>query len=370
MAFMFRINIPTFSDYSGKKTGPLVGLLCVLAVSGCSFIEDRTERYVNAPEAAPLELPESAEETRFSQLMPVRDVTSADAGRMYVGDLPEPPDMTSEILQENYVVEVVDDEIWLLVNDVPGRLWPAVNTYMNQQGLGVAYDNPQLGLLQSEIVNYSKRARALVGLSDEPANDEKLMAVQAKVAPGVRRKTTEIQFRSFSAGKTDVEQLVAWENRADRTAEQLETSRRLLTDLSDFLKSREDSKSYSRAALNIPVQPLVRLVTEGEVASIIAMDLDYGRSWGEVRRALDEAGIPVIDLNREEGYFFVDGRSESEKDPGWFSWFRNDSVPVHTHDLLLEAQGDTVVVTAEKAADYNGNTPPDALLNRLFEYLY
>ncbi len=370
MAFMFRINIPTFSDYSGKKSGPLVGLMFVLAASGCSSIEDRTERYVDAPEGTLLELPESADESRFSQIMPVREITSADAGRMYADELPEPPDMTSVILQENYVIEVVDDEIWLLVNDVPGRLWPAVNTYMNQQGLGVAYDNPQLGLLQSKIVNYSKRARTLLGLSDEPSGDEKLLAVQAKVAPGVRRKTTEIQFRTFNAGEKDVEQLVAWDDSVDRTAGQLETSRQLLTDLSTFLKSREDSKSYSRAALSMPVQPLVRLVSEDEIAKRIAMKLDYGRSWGEVRRALDEAGIPVIDLNREEGYFFVDGRSEAEKDPGWFSWFKDRPEPLHTHDLILEEQGGTVIVTASRAADYDSNTPPDALLNRLFEYLY
>ena len=38
--------------------------------------------------------------------------------------------MTSDILDENYLVEELDGQIWLLVNDVPGRLWPAVTSYM------------------------------------------------------------------------------------------------------------------------------------------------------------------------------------------------------------------------------------------------
>jgi outer membrane protein assembly factor BamC len=342
----------------------------VLTAAGCGVIDDRTERYVDAPEGTPIQLPESADESRFSQRMPIRTVTAADAGRMYAGKLPEPPDMTAEILDENYVIEVVDNEIWLLVNDVPGRLWPAVTAYMNQQGLGVAYENPQLGLLQSELVNYSKRARNLLGLPDSPDGDESLLAVQAKVAPGVRRKTSEIQLRSFNAGDGDLEQLVPWDKNTSRTAQQLEISRKLLTDLSAFLKEREDSKSYSRAALSMPVEPLVKLVSENEVAQRIEMKLDYGRSWSEVRRALEEAGKPVIDLNREEGYFFVDDRSVEERDSRWFSWFSDAPEPVHTHDVTLGQQDGKIVVTASRAADYSGNDRSAAILSELFEYLY
>lgn len=366
MAFTLRTEVPT----PGRILGPMAGLMLVLTAAGCGVIEDRTERYVDAPEGTPIELPESADKSRFNQLMPVRQISTADSGRMYAGELPEPPDMTSEILQENYVIEVVDDEIWLLVNDVPGRLWPAVTTYMNQQGLGVAYENPQLGVLQSELVNYSKRARNLLGLADNPEGEEDMLAVQAKVSPGVRRKTTEIQFRSFSPGDGEVDQLVTWNENVTRSAQQLETSRQLLTDLSDFLKAREDSKSYSRAALAMPVEPLVRLVSEGEVAQRIEMKLDYGRSWGEVRRAIEEAGFPVMDLNREEGYFFVDGRSESDKDPGWFSWFSDEPEPIRTIDLMLEQQGEQVVLTAARAPDYSGDDRSAAVLAELFDYLY
>lgn len=366
MAFTLRTEVPAPTGL----IGPLLGLMFVLTASGCGIIEDRSERYVDAPEGEPLELPESADEGRFGQRMPIRDVTAADAGRMFVGDLPEPPDMTSEILQENYLIEVVDNEIWLLVNDVPGRLWPAVTSYMNQSGLGVAYENPQLGLLQSELVNYSKRARTLLGLPESPGGDEALTAVQAKVAPGVRRKTTEIQLRPFRAGDVNVEQLIAWNNSADRTAQQLEASRQLLSDLSDFLKQREDSKSYSRAALGMAVEPLVRLISEDDVAQRIEMKLDYGRSWGEVRRALDESGLAIIDLNREEGYFFLDARTSLEKEPGWFSWFSDAPQPVHTTDLTLAEQDGRVVVTASRAEDYSGDDRSAALLSELFEYLY
>ena len=79
------------------------GLLLLAAASGCSLVEDRSERYVNATEGKPLELPETADDSRFSQTMPIRDVQPADASKMYPSDMPRPPDMTSDILDENCV---------------------------------------------------------------------------------------------------------------------------------------------------------------------------------------------------------------------------------------------------------------------------
>ncbi len=370
MAFRFRTETPS----SLFNIGPLRGLMFVLALPlvapGCSLLEDRSERYVDAPEGKPLELPETADKSRFNQVMPVREALAADAGKMYQGELPEPPDMTAEILEENYVVEEFDGEIWLLVNDVPGRLWPAVTAFMNEQGLGVAYENPQLGLLQSELVNYSMRARELVGLNNDSSADEEKIAVQARVAPGVRRKTTEIQFRPFEATSGDADQLVAWDDSDIRTPEQLDTSRKLLEELGSFLKAREDSKSYSQAALGMSSDPLVRLESRNEVAEKIVMKLDYGRAWGELNRALKEAEIPVTDLNRAEGYFFVDFRTKDEREPGWFSWFSEPAKPIHTFTLNVREQGDTVVVEASRAQGYSGDDRSSALLTRLFEDLY
>lgn len=365
MAFRFR----TENTKSAHFIRPLSGLMLVLAISGCSFIEDRSERYVDEPEGEPLELPETADEGKFAPVMPIREISAADSGRMYRDSIPNPPDMTSDILDQNYVVEELDEQVWLLVNDVPGRLWPAVTAYMNEKGLGVAYDNPQLGLIQSELVNFSKQARELLELPDNPDGQEARIVVQARIAPGVRRKTTEIQFRTFEV-ENDPDELLAWSTQDRRSPEQLSTSKRLLNDLADHLRNREDSKSYSRAALGMVSEPLVRLVSENETPRQIVMTLDYGRAWAEVRRSLDEAGIPVVDLNREEGYFFVDFRPESERESGWFSWFADDPEPEHTFDVELENTGGEIVVTVNRAEDYSGDDRSAELLSELFEYLY
>ncbi|RBW49763.1 outer membrane protein assembly factor BamC [Marinobacter sp. F3R11] len=360
------------------------GLLLAVATSGCSLVEDRSGRYVNATEGDELILPETADSSNFTQIMPIRKIDAADAGKIQSSDIPRPPDMTSEILEENYVVEELDGRTWLLVNDVPGRIWPAATAYMNERGLGVAYDNPQLGLLQSEVANFSMRARELLELSNEPAavnGSEAKALLQVRIAPGVRRKTTEIQVRKLTSEGNRAEDgsddtgvwptgLIPWSGANDSSTGDLELQKRLLADLGSFLKAREESKSFSRAASGMAARPLVKLVSENDIAKAIEMDLDYGRSWAEVNRALVESDIAIVDLNRSEGWFFVDFRTADERDPGWFSWFSDKEKPRHTHTVNLAEQDGQVHVTAEVVENYSGDRGSEDLLKQLFDYLY
>lgn len=360
----------------GTRSTPLfypkalvTGLLLMATLSGCSLIEDRSERYVSAEEGKPLELPASAEKSRFSQVMPIRDVAVADASKMYPSDIPSPPDMTSEILEENYVIEELDGRAWLLVNDVPGRIWPAANAYMADRGLGVDYDSPQLGLLQSELLNFSKRARQLGGLPDQAGVDEQRVVLQMRMAPGVRRKTTEIQVRKVTVDGQP-EELVSWSGVSNPSPEALALQKRLLNDLGDFLKAREENKSFSRAASGMVSDPLVKLVSEGDEAVAIRMSLDFGRSWAEVSRALSDASVAVVDLNRSEGWFYVDFRTEDERDSGWFDWFSDEDKPEHTHTVTLTERENDIVITTERLASYDGEHSAPELLTQLFDYLY
>ncbi|MBU2875304.1 outer membrane protein assembly factor BamC [Marinobacter salexigens] len=355
------------------------GLLLTVATSGCSLMEDRSERYLSEEEGDQLVLPETADTSRFTQVMPIRQVKPADSSKMYPSDLPRPPDMTSEILEENYVVEELDGRAWLLVNDVPGRIWPVVTAYMNEQGLGVAYDNPQLGLLQSDLANFSVRAREILELSSTPIDAtaaEPKAILQVRIAPGVRRKTTEIQLRKLTSKGSAEEnaawpgELISWRGISDPSADQLSLQKRLLADLGEFMKAREESKSFSRAASVMVAKPLVKLVSENDKAQSIRMDLDYGRSWAEVNRALSESDTRVLDLNRSEGWFYVDFRTADERDPGWFSWFSNKEEPRHTHTISLTRGEGQVQVTAETAEDYSGEKRAEDLLTQLFDYLY
>ncbi|WP_018404339.1 outer membrane protein assembly factor BamC [Marinobacter gelidimuriae] len=355
-----------------KPLAIATGFALVAGLGGCSLVSDRSADYVGAPEGKTIELPASADESRFRQVMPVRDINLANAGKLFPDGIPTPPDMTSEILDQNYAVEELDGRAWLLVNDVPGRLWPAVTAYMSDRRLGVAFDSPQLGLQQSELVNFSLRARELVQLEGEASASEPKVLLQVRIAPGVRRKSTEIQMRNIVVADQP-EALLSWDTTSVPAPADLELQKRLLADMGEFLKAGEENKSFSRAASGMTNKPLVKLISENERASAIDMQLDYGRAWAEVSRALNESDMTIIDLNRSEGWFQVDYRSADERESGWFSWFSwfsDNEAPRHTHTVNVTRGEQTVQVSAETAVNDSGEQTPSTLLNRLFDYLY
>jgi outer membrane protein assembly factor BamC len=352
-----------------KTLATAAGLALLAGLGGCGVLSDRSADYVSAPEGKTIELPASADESRFRQIMPVRDINLANAGKLFPDGIPTPPDMTSEILDQNYAVEELDGRAWLLVNDVPGRLWPAVTAYMSDRRLGVAFDSPQLGLQQSELVNFSLRARELVQLEGEASASEPKVLIQVRIAPGVRRKSTEIQVHNIVvADQPDA--LLSWDTNFAPGSADLELQKRVLADMGEFLKAGEDNKSFSRAASGMTSKPLVKLISANDQASVIDMQLDYGRAWAEVSRALNESDMTIIDLNRSAGWFQVDHRSADERESGWFSWFSDNEVPRHTHTVTVTRGEQTVQVSAETANTYSGEQTPSTLLNRLFDYLY
>lgn len=350
-----------------RGSASLVALLLIgIGVSGCGVISDRSQNYVDAPEGKPLQGPDGEPLARQRDAYPVRQV-SATGATGHRGGVPRPPDMTADILDENYVIENLDEQSWLLVNDVPGRIWPAINAWMTERGLGIASSSTQLGMLQSEVVNYSRRARTLLEL-DDAADGEELMQVQARLVAGVRRRTTEIQIRPMIVGE-GARELIQWQ---DEPLDQgLEES--LLSDLSEFLQAREDSRSYSRAALGMVGERRVTLEAGDEDnPRRIAIELPYDRAWNEIRRILSDENVPVLDLDQTAGYFLVDGRSAEDRQRGWPArWFagRERSPQINTR-IQLERDGERVVVTADKAEGFRGQDYSGEVLSRLFDYLY
>lgn len=345
----------------------LAAALATVALSGCGILQDRSLNYVDAPDGRPLQGPDGEPLPRQRDAFPVREISATGATGHRGRNVPRPPDMTSDILEENYVIESLGDQSWLLVNDVPGRVWPAVNAWMSERGLGIARDSAQLGLLQSELVNYSRRARTLLELDDAETGEE-LMLVQSRIVAGVRRRTTEIQVRPVVVGSAPGA-LIQWQDEPlDQTLEES-----LLADLSEFLQAREDTRTVSRAALGMAGERRVQLETDDAGnASRLLIGLPYDRTWNEIRRILSDEDMPVLDLDQSAGYFLVDGRSLDDRQRGWPArWFLGrERAPQTNTRIDLERDGDQVLVTAHRAEGYRGDDYSAAVLARLYDYLY
>ena len=81
----------------------------------------------------------------------------------------------------------------------------------------------------------------------------------------------------------------------------------------DFLSESSSSGGTSLVALNLNVGQKAILKQNDDASSFIELNLEYARAWAAVDRALKEAVITVVDLDREAGVFFVDFSREEEK---------------------------------------------------------
>lgn len=342
----------------------IVACLSMVAVlSGCGVIKDRSADYQQERLASDLELPEGLSRERISPLYPVPEGEGQVLAGVGGNELPPPPDLTDNILDENYVVETAGEgQSWLLINELPGQVWPAVAAFLLERGLELEYDNPRIGLMQTTPAGSRLKARQWLGLEDSEMASGPVL--QARVSPGVRRNTTEVQLRVRE--EENHEGFLQWSPRPEAPG----LERRLLEDMATALKDQEDVKSYSRAALDIAESPRVRLIAPEEGEPRIVLDLEYERAWAEVTRALSEADVPIVDINRSQGLWFVDYRSRDDRTSGWLFWKKLDE-PKFTYQVELKrAEDDSLTVVTQPAPDHEEGDRSARLLSEIFEYLY
>jgi len=307
-------------------------------------------------------MPEEMSRQSFSERFPIPDVVGVSDTRTD-GDfeIPRPPDLTGDILADNYQIEESGDQTWLLVNEVPGRVWPAVSAFLNDRGVGTAVENPREGLKQTGVLNYSQRARQWLELSD--GEDERNLVMQFRVGHGVQARSTEVQVRMHEVA-SEPGQLLDWRDQPG----QPERESQVLNDLADFLRATEDTATYSRVALELPRDERVGEIQEERGERYLPLELGFDRGWSEVSRGLSNLEVPVVDVNRSEGLWYVDGREATERTRGWWFW-RRDVEPEHNHDVRLERHGDHLRVFIERVPDYDGEDRSEQLLRDLRENL-
>jgi len=345
----------------------LMVMATALAVASCGIFPDRAERYRDEPYGEPVKMPEGMDSSRLSSLYPIPEtftVVEQDAeprSRRSRFELPAPPDLTADILDDNYMVEESGDQTWLLVNDVPGRVWPAVSAFLTEQGIQVSHDNPRTGLKQSGVLNYSQRARAWLPEDDD--SDETLRVMQFRIAHGVRSRSTEVQVRLQAVEEAPATMLVwATESQND------EAERAVLDAMAEYFSDTDDTKAYSRVALDLPREDRVSRVTEhGELAAL-DLSLSRDRAWFEISRALSAAQVPVVDIDRSAGLWYVDFRDPDDLGRRWLFW-RESRDPEFTFLVRLAPVDDSIRVTAERAPSYDGEDRSIELLRTLFERL-
>ena len=344
----------------------LIRLTAVIAIlplaGGCGLFPDRSLDYREAELGEPLSVPEdlSKESLESEYVIPA---VRGDAAVKQDGDfeIPRPPDLTGQIMDNNYQVSRSGDLSWLIVNDVPGRVWPAISEFLADRGAEVAHSDPRAGVQQTTILNRSGRARDWMNIGG--MTNERSLVLQVRVEHGVQSRSTEVQARLVAVDEAPGERLDWRETVAYPDREQ-----RILKDLADYLQANSDTKTYSRVALNLPREERVTRQRTGDETQALTLSLVFSRSWAEVDQSLASMDLTVVDRNRSEGIWYLDLRTEQQRSRGWWLW-AYQAEPVINAELRLREVVDGHELDLEPRPELEQTDRVPAVLNSLYETL-
>jgi len=176
---------------------------------------------------------------------------------------------------------------WLYVEALPSSVWPLMKDFMSSTDEGLAFDDPNKGILESNIISKGQYKNKL----------------QMKIEHGIRQASSEI-FLSHLA----LDEEGTW----TKVSQEENIEDQVLRSALDFLSETPSTGGTSLVALNLNVGQKAVLKQSEEGMNFIEMNLEFPRAWAAIDRALKEALITVKDLDRSKGVFYISFSQESE----------------------------------------------------------
>ena len=232
---------------------------------------------------------------------------------------PPPPDPGLDLLQEQFVVKKSSDDRWLLAAEPPGKLWPALKAHWEALGAQTEEHDTAAGLMT--VIFNANSAKSQQYMEANGLNKYgKKIKLLASVEQGLKRRSSEI--RILKIGSSSVP---------------LGLQEKLLQGLSESLSSKKDSlDSYSLVAQKIGKVSKMAIVNDGTSDPYIRLNVSFERAWIAVGDALTSSKIPVVDLSRTDGIYFVN-YSEEKEEGGWLSGlFSNDDKLSDKYNFRVE----------------------------------
>jgi len=317
----------------------------VLLLGGCSSISDWAEgdktQYKNSSTLPPLEVPPDLTTPARDNRYAVPDSTKSTATLSgYQAERRETkPGASTVVLPsvDRMRVERAGAQRWLVVEETPERLWPAVKDFWQENGFLVKIDLPEFGVMETEWAEVRNRvpesgvrgilSRTLDSVYSSSERD-KFRTRLERTADG---KGTEIYIshRGMEEVYTTARDPASgnmgdsrWQPRKQDPELEAEYLRRLMVRL-----GAQDDRARTLTANATPdTKAEIKKGIDG--LEQLEVPEPFDRVWRRVGLALDRVGFTVEDRDRAKGIYFVRyADPELEKDPRGFltRLFTNES---------------------------------------------
>lgn len=303
---------------------PVVLLLCMaLLLPGCRWLggesgwfRDREADYRQArPMPAPV-VPRDLSDQAIGEAMFIPEVPGMDR---YLAQeaftLPRPTTLFAREEDRGVRIQRFGSDSWVVAPDPPSLVWPRILQFLADNGVAVDREQPEAGILETQWIEIrDERYRDVIrSVLSAEAGDSRQHRLRVHVGQAVRRGATEIGMVHLGA---DVATADEWPERS--TSPSVEES--LLGELAGYLAAEVGQAGISLRAQTIAAQPKAEVLSGRDQPPVLRFRLDYDRAWATVSTALDNAEIPVIERDAEEGIYRIsfDENQFRGEEPGWF----------------------------------------------------
>ena len=287
---------------------PLVILSLALFLTGCNYLagedgyfRDRADDYMEAPVLPQMAIPDELDSYTLDELYVIPAQLSSAVPFDEV-PLPKPIETNG---REGVIIQNLTDTSWIVLDATPGQVWPLVRDYWTQLEVILEYEDPGAGLMETSWLEVD-------------SNLETRHKYRVTIEPGLHSGYSEIYVIHVESPRSEPAPLVtSW----PETSESEDRERQILDSLSQYLADRNDMYQASSASLlagSIEAERKANIVDDGQGQQVLELRLGYRRAWVLVRSALDEAGVTILENDRDMAFLNVrfSGISDDDK-PGF-----------------------------------------------------
>lgn len=372
----------------------LLSLACLIALGGCSIIQDKKIDYKSAGSVPTLEAPPDLVLPSANNRYVVPDGNTAKGAVAYSNYDKEratrPSAEAGKLLPSvaKTRIERAGTQRWLVV-DLPAKdVWPVIKDYWQESGFIINIEMPEAGVIETDwaenrakIPQDSLRnflGKAIDGLYSTAERDK----FRTRVEPSADGQGTEIYishrgmvevFEGTQTGSDQGKGRTIWQPRQADPELEAEMLRRMMVRF-----GVEEGRAQSLIASK-PAAPNAAISKAADTTLLLTLPEPFDRAWRRVGLALDRIGFAVEDRDRAKGLYYVryidpdaDAQQEKKGILSKLAFWRSDKSTAKSEKYQVRVNGkeaETEVSVLDEAGKPARNNIGSRIVNLMYEQL-
>tara|TARA_B100001105_G_scaffold255411_1_gene254704 strand:+ start:83 stop:1132 length:1050 start_codon:yes stop_codon:yes gene_type:complete len=338
----------------------IIGLFLPLGACGyltgeTGIFRNRIESYTDAPMLPAMTIPARLDSYTIDQLYVIPERLFATSEVFDRIPLPKPIETNR---RQGVIIQSLGGNDWIVLDATPGQVWPLVRDYWTRLEIILDFEDPSAGIMETSWLEVDNEI-------------ESRHKYRVTIEPGLHSGYSEIYVLHMQSSRSESAPTVLnWPESSDSA----DKERQILETVSQYLADRNDVYQASTSSLlagSIEAEHKANIIENELGEQILELRIEFNRAWVQVRQALENAEIVIVDSDRTEAYFNVKFAGiVEEEDVGFIGrlFGGNDDEVVQEKDFSIRLQETgTVVNVLTQAQESSEET--DQILEELLQVI-